>query len=45
MKHTKSYIHSQVSDRHLIDILLLSTLSITPNIESLLHGKQHQPSH
>ncbi|KAG0724254.1 General transcription factor II-I repeat domain-containing protein 2 [Chionoecetes opilio] len=45
MKYTKSRIRSQLSDRHLNDILLLSTSSIDPDIESLLHGKQHQPSH
>ncbi|KAG0720046.1 General transcription factor II-I repeat domain-containing protein 2 [Chionoecetes opilio] len=45
MKYTKSCIQSQLSDRHLNDILLLSTSSIDPDIESLLHGKQQQPSH
>ncbi|KAG0718983.1 General transcription factor II-I repeat domain-containing protein 2 [Chionoecetes opilio] len=45
MKYTKSRIRSQLSDRHLKDILLLSTSPIDPDIESLLHGKQHQPSH
>ncbi|KAG0723767.1 General transcription factor II-I repeat domain-containing protein 2 [Chionoecetes opilio] len=45
MKYTKSGIRSQLSDRHLNDILLLSASSIDPDIESLLHGKQHQPSH
>ncbi|KAG0712988.1 General transcription factor II-I repeat domain-containing protein 2 [Chionoecetes opilio] len=45
MKYTKSRIRSQLSDRHLNDIPLLSTSSIDPDIESLLHGKQHQASH
>ena len=45
MKYTKSRIRSQLSDRHLNDILLLSNSSIDADIESLLHGKQHQPSH
>ncbi|XP_050705933.1 general transcription factor II-I repeat domain-containing protein 2-like [Eriocheir sinensis] len=45
MKYTKSHLRSQLSDLHLNDILLLSTLSIEPDIETLIHGKQHQPSH
>ena len=45
MKYTKSHLRSQLSDRHLNDILLLSTSFIEPDIETLLHGKQHQPSH
>ena len=35
---------SQLSDRHLNYILLLSSSSIEPDIEILLHGKLHQPS-
>ncbi len=45
MKYTKSRIRSVLSDRHLNDILLLSSLSVEPDIEIRLHGKQHQPSH
>ena len=44
-KKNEIYKISQISDRYLNDILLLSTLSTDPGIESLLHGKQHQPSH
>ena len=39
IKYTKSYLRSQLSDRHLNDILLLSTSTIEPNMEILLHGK------
>ena len=45
MKYMKSHLHSQLLGRHLNDILLLSTSSIEPDIETLLHGKQHQPFH
>ncbi|XP_076047236.1 general transcription factor II-I repeat domain-containing protein 2-like [Oratosquilla oratoria] len=45
VKYTKSHLHSQLSDRHLNDILLLSTSTITPDMEILFHGKQHQQSH
>ncbi|XP_050733317.1 general transcription factor II-I repeat domain-containing protein 2-like [Eriocheir sinensis] len=45
MKYTKPHLRSQLSNRHLNDILLLSTSSIEPDIETLIHGKQHQPSH
>ncbi|XP_076069311.1 general transcription factor II-I repeat domain-containing protein 2B-like [Oratosquilla oratoria] len=45
MKYTKSHLRSQLSDRHLNDILLLSTSTIEPDMEILLHGKQHQQSH
>ena len=41
IKYTKSRIRSQLSDRHLNDILLLSTSSTDSDIESLFHGKQH----
>ena len=44
MKYTKYRLRSLFSDRHLNDILLLSSSSIEPDIEILLHGKQHQPS-
>ncbi|XP_076042236.1 general transcription factor II-I repeat domain-containing protein 2-like [Oratosquilla oratoria] len=44
MKYTKSYLRSQPSDRHLNNILL-STSTIEPDIEILLHGIQHQQSH
>ncbi|KAK8380908.1 hypothetical protein O3P69_008078 [Scylla paramamosain] len=42
MKYTKSRLLSQLSDRYLNDILLLSASSI---IQSTLHGKQNHPSH
>ena len=45
MKYTKSRLRSLLSDSHLNDILLLSSSSIEPGIEILIHGKQHQPSH
>ena len=45
MKYTKSRLRSLLSDRNLYDILLLSSSSIEPDIDILLHGKQHQPSH
>lgn len=46
MKYTKSRLRSQVSDRHLNDVLRLATSSIKPNIDVLVRGKkQHQPSH
>ncbi|XP_076062397.1 general transcription factor II-I repeat domain-containing protein 2-like [Oratosquilla oratoria] len=45
MKYTKSHLRSQLSDRHLNDIILLSTSTIEPGMEILLHGKQHQQSH
>lgn len=46
MKYTKSHIRSQLRDCHFInDILPLSTSSTDPDIESLIHGKQHQLSH
>ena len=44
-KYTKSRIRSLLSGRHLNDIILLSSSSIEPDIEILLHGKQNQPSH
>ena len=45
MRYTKSRLHSQLSDRHLNDILLLSTSTIELDMEMFLHGKQHQLSH
>ena len=45
MKYRKSRLRSLLSDRHPNDILLLSSSSIEPDIDTLLHGKQHQPSH
>ncbi|XP_050700545.1 general transcription factor II-I repeat domain-containing protein 2-like [Eriocheir sinensis] len=45
VKYMKSHLHSHLSDRHLNNILLLSTSSIEPDIETLIHGKQHRPSH
>ena len=45
MKYTKYRLRSLLSDRHLNDIILLSSSSIEPDIEVLLYGKQHQPSH
>ena len=45
MKYTKSRLRSLLSDRHLNDILMLSSSSIEPDIDILLCGKQHQPSH
>ncbi|XP_076061513.1 general transcription factor II-I repeat domain-containing protein 2-like [Oratosquilla oratoria] len=45
MKYTNAHLRSQLSDRHLNDILLLSTSTIEPDMEILLHGKQHQQSH
>ena len=45
MKYTKSRLRSLLSDRHLNNILLLSSSSIKPDIEILLHGKQHQSFH
>ena len=45
MKYMKSHLRSQLSDSHLNAILLLSTSSIELDIETLLHGKQHQLSH
>ena len=44
MKYTKSRLRSLLSDRHLNDILLLSSSSIEPDIE-ILHDNQHQPLH
>ncbi len=45
MKYTKSRLRPLLSDPHLNGILLLSSSSIERDIEILLHGKQHQPSH
>ena len=45
MKYITSLLPSLLSDFHVNDILLLSSSSIEPDIEILLHGKQHQPSH
>ncbi|XP_076069196.1 general transcription factor II-I repeat domain-containing protein 2-like [Oratosquilla oratoria] len=45
MKYTKSHLRSQLSDCHLNDILLLSTSTIEPAVEILLHDKQHQQTH
>ena len=46
MKHTKSRLRSQLTDRHLNDILLLSASSISPNIPRLVAAEvQHKPSH
>ncbi|XP_076058823.1 general transcription factor II-I repeat domain-containing protein 2-like [Oratosquilla oratoria] len=45
MKDKKAHLRSQLSDRHLNKILLLSTLNHFPDMEILLHGKQHQQSH
>ena len=45
MKYTKSRLRSLLSDSHLNGILLLLRSSIEPDIDILLHGKQHQPSH
>ena len=45
MKHITSLLRSLLSDLHVNDILLLSSSSIEPDIDTLLHGKQHQPSH
>ena len=44
MKYTKSHVRTQLSDRHLNDILLLSTCFIEPDIETLLLQKQYHPS-
>ena len=41
MKYTKYRLRSLLSDRNLNDILLLSSSSMEPDIEILLHGKQH----
>ncbi|XP_076059507.1 general transcription factor II-I repeat domain-containing protein 2-like [Oratosquilla oratoria] len=38
MKYMKSHLRSQLSDRHLNDILLLSTSTIEPDMEILLHA-------
>ncbi|XP_043204624.1 general transcription factor II-I repeat domain-containing protein 2-like [Amphibalanus amphitrite] len=45
--YVKSRLRSRLSDRHLNDVLRLSsTTSVAPNVEGLLHGrKQHHPSH
>ena len=43
MKYTKSRLRSLLLDRHLNDILLLSSSSNKPDIDILLHGKQRQP--
>jgi hypothetical protein len=45
MKYTKSRLRSNLSDRHLNDILQLAVTSTEPRIDSILLGKQHQPSH
>ena len=45
MKYTKSRLRSQISDRHLNDVLLLATSTIEPDMEALLCEKQHQVSH
>ena len=45
MKYMKSRFRSLLSNRHLNDILLLSSSSIELDVEILLHGKQYQPSH
>ena len=45
MKCTKSRLRSLLSDRHLNDILLLSSSSVEPGNDILLRGKQHQLSH
>ncbi|XP_076057126.1 general transcription factor II-I repeat domain-containing protein 2-like [Oratosquilla oratoria] len=45
MKYTKSHLRFQLSDHHLNYIILLSTSNIEPDMEILLHGKQHQQSH
>ena len=39
MKYTKSRLRSLLSDRHLNGILLLSSSSIEPDIDLLLHGR------
>ena len=39
MKYTKSLLRSLLSDRHLNGILLLSSSSIEPGIDVLLHGR------
>ena len=45
MKCTKSPLRSLLSDRHINGIPLLSSSTIEPDIDKLLHGKQHQPYH
>ncbi|XP_076059097.1 general transcription factor II-I repeat domain-containing protein 2-like [Oratosquilla oratoria] len=45
MKYTRSHPRSQLSDRHLNDILLLSISTIKPHMGIFLHGKQHQQPH
>ncbi|KAG0724005.1 hypothetical protein GWK47_041541 [Chionoecetes opilio] len=43
INYTKSRLRSQLSDRHLNDILLLSISSIKPDIESLINAELHHP--
>ena len=45
MKYTKCRLRAQLSNRHLNDVLLLSTCSIEPDIDVLLRGKQVHTSH
>ena len=45
MKYMESRLRSLLSARHPNDILLLSSSSIEPDIETLLYGKHHQTSH
>ena len=45
MKLTKSKSRAQLTDGHLNDVLLLSVLSVAPDISSLSAQKQHQVSY
>lgn len=45
MKHVKSRLRSQLSDKHLYDQLLLATSDFEPDITHLVSGKQPQVSH
>jgi hypothetical protein len=45
MKHVKCVMRPQITDRHLESSLHVATLSIVPDIGSLVHKKQCQVSH